>query len=96
MYVMLLFIFSSLSFCCSLWCTVQVIACMFTYMCSAVRVFMYILLVTVAVMCVQVLRMEASLLRCEQQRDELADTVFHVRAESQNKIKQLRTTIQVQ
>ena len=73
----------------------QVIACMFMYMCSAVRVFMYIL-VTVAVMCVQVLRMEAGLLRCEQQRDELADTVFHVRAESQNKIKQLRTTIQVQ
>ena len=70
--------------------------CMFTYMCSAVRVFMYILLVTVAVMCVQVLRMEAGLLGCEQQRDELADTVFHVRAESQNKIKQLRTTIQVQ
>ena len=76
----------------------QVIACMFTYMCSAVRVFMYmyILLVTAAVMCVQVLRMEAGLLRCEQQRDELADSVFHVRAESQNKIKQLRTTIQVQ
>ena len=72
--------------------------CMFMYMFmySAVRVFMYILLVTVAVMCVQVLRMEAGLLRCEQQRDELADSVFHVRAESQNKIKQLRTTIQVQ
>ena len=66
------------------------------YMYSTVHVHVYTVLVTAAVICVQVLRMEAGLLRCEQQRDELADSVFHVRAESQNKIKQFRTTIQVQ
>ncbi len=43
----------------------------------------------------QVMKLEAALLRCEQQRDELGDRVFHVRAESQAKIKHLRGTLQV-
>ena len=43
----------------------------------------------------QVMRLEASLLRCEHQRDELSSAVFHVRAESQGKIRHLRETIQV-
>ena len=43
----------------------------------------------------QVMRLEASLLRCEQQRDELSSAVFHVRAESQGKIRHLRETVQV-
>ena len=43
----------------------------------------------------QVMRLEASLLRCEHQRDELSSTVFHVRAESQGRIRHLRETIQV-
>ena len=43
----------------------------------------------------QVMRLEASLLRCEHQRDELSSAVFHVRTESQGKIRHLRETIQV-
>ena len=43
----------------------------------------------------QLMRLEASLLRCEHQRDELSSAVFHVRAESQGKIRHLRETIQV-
>ena len=43
----------------------------------------------------QVMRLEASLLRCEHQRDELSSAVFHVRAESQGRIRHLRETIQV-
>ena len=41
------------------------------------------------------MKLEASLLRCEQQRDQLGDAVFHVRAESHVKIRQLRCTVQV-
>ena len=43
---------------------------------------------------VKVSKLEASLLRCEQQRDALNETVFHVRAESQNKMKHFRASIQ--
>lgn len=42
----------------------------------------------------RVSKLEADLLRCEQQRDVLNETVFRVREESQNRLRNLRCTIQ--
>ena len=41
------------------------------------------------------MKLEAALLRCEHERDELSTAVFQVRAEAQGKIRQLRCTVQV-
>ena len=43
----------------------------------------------------QVLQLEARLLRSEQERDKVVESAFHARAQSQTKITQLRTNIQV-
>ena len=43
----------------------------------------------------QILQLEAGLLRSEQERDKVVESAFHVRTQSQTKITQLRTNIQV-
>ena len=43
----------------------------------------------------QILQLEAGLLRSEQERDKVLESAFHARSQSQTKITQLRTIIQV-
>ena len=43
----------------------------------------------------KVMRLEAALLRIEQERDGLSERLFHSRAEAHKRTKHLRTTVQV-
>ena len=43
----------------------------------------------------KVMQLEAALVKCEQERDKLSESIFHVRCETQNKIRHLRDTVQV-
>ena len=43
----------------------------------------------------KVMRLEASLLRSEQERDGLTEALFHARAEASKRTRHLRTTVQV-
>ncbi len=45
--------------------------------------------------CMQILKLEANLLRAEQQRSLESEAVFQCRAEAASKVKHLRATIQV-